>query len=241
MIDYKKYALLSMSCLLLALVLSMSQVREDQENLADRLSPSLLRFHILANSDSSEDQQVKLEVRSLILDYMQEHLDGEAGKEETIQYLQDNKAEVEQLAGQYLSQQGYGYQANLELTNCYFPTRVYDDMVFPCGYYDAARITLGSGAGHNWWCVLYPRLCFVDAACSEVPEETEQTLLKELAEGDYLALRDNRPKVEIRFLMLPFFNPTPARRNLSPPTNTSPLPAADPNSLSHMQPVSGNK
>lgn len=207
MIDYKKYALLSLSCLLLALILSMSQVRKGQEALADRLSPSLLRFHILANSDSGDDQQVKLEVRSLILDYMQEQLDEDADKEETMQYLEDNKIEVEQLANRYLEEKGFGYQARLELTNCYFPARAYDDMVFPCGYYDAARITLGRGEGHNWWCVLYPRLCFVDAVCSEVPEESEQALKSGLEEGDYLALRDNRPKMDIRFLMLPFLNP----------------------------------
>ena len=210
MIDYKKYALLSLSCLLLALILSMSQVRKGQEALADRLSPSLLRFHILANSDRGDDQQVKLEVRSLILDYMQEHLDEDADKEDTMQYLEENKEEVEQLADRYLEEKGFGYQAELELTNCYFPARAYDGLLFPCGYYDAARITLGRGEGHNWWCVLYPRLCFVDAVCSEVPEESEQTLKAELEEGDYLALRDNRPKLEIRFLMLPNFNPCPA-------------------------------
>lgn len=209
MTDYKKYVLLSLSCLLLALILSMGQVRKEQEALAGRLAPSLLRFHILADSDRNEDQQVKLEVRSLILDYMQNHLDRDAGKEETVQYLKDNKTEVEQLADRYLEEKGFGYQAKLELTNCYFPARAYGDMVFPCGYYDAARITLGSGKGHNWWCVLYPRLCFVDAVCSEVPVETELALKGELSEGDYLALRDNRPHVETRFLILPFLNPSP--------------------------------
>ncbi len=207
MIDYKKYALLSLSCLLLALVLSMSQVRAGQEALAERLSPSLLRFHILANSDRHEDQQVKLKVRSLILDYMQSHLDKDAGKEETMQYLEDNKAQVEQLADRYLAGEGFGYQARLELTNCYFPARDYGGMVFPCGYYDAARITLGSGKGHNWWCVLYPRLCFVDAACSEIPKDTEAVLREGLKQSDYLALQDNRPKIEIHFLLLPFLNP----------------------------------
>lgn len=209
MTDYKKYALLSLSLLLLALILSMGQVRKEQETLAGRLAPSLLRFHILADSDRNEDQQVKLEVRSLILDYMQDHLNRDAGKEETVQYLKDNKTEVEQLADRYLKEKGFDYQAKLELANCYFPARAYGDMVFPCGYYDAARITLGSGKGHNWWCVLYPRLCFVDAACSEVPVDTKLALKGELSEGDYLSLRDNRPHIKTRFLILPFLNPNP--------------------------------
>lgn len=207
MIDYKKYALLSLGCLLLAMLLTLAQVQKGQEALADRLSPSLLRFHILANSDSGRDQDIKLEVRSLLLDYMQERLDGDAGKAETVEYLQNHQREVEQLADRYLEENGFDYQAKLELTNCYFPTRVYDGLVFPCGNYDAARITLGKGDGHNWWCVLYPRLCFVDAACSEIPEESERKLAAELKESDYLALRDNRPKIEIRFLIFPFLNP----------------------------------
>lgn len=207
MIDYKKYALLSLGCLLLAMLLTLAQVQKGQEALADKLSPSLLRFHILANSDSGRDQEVKLKVRSLLLDYMQKQLDGDADKEETVEYLQNHQREVEQLADRYLEENGFDYQAKLELTNCYFPTRVYDGLVFPCGNYDAARITLGKGDGHNWWCVLYPRLCFVDAACSEIPEESERKLAAELKESDYLALRDNRPKIEIRFLMFPFLNP----------------------------------
>lgn len=207
MTDYKKYTLLALSCLLLALLLTMAQVQTGREALAGRLSPSLLRFHILANSDSREDQQVKLEVRSLILDYMQGRLGKDTTKAETVQYLLDHKPELQSLADRYLELRGFDYQAELELTSCYFPTRVYDGMVFPCGYYDAARITLGGGSGHNWWCVLYPRLCFVDAACSEVPEESERKLKEELEQGDYLALRDNRPDINIRFLMLPFLNP----------------------------------
>lgn len=207
MIDYKKYALLSLGCLLLAMLLTLAQVQKGQEALADRLSPSLLRFHILANSDSGRDQEVKLKVRSLLLDYMQKQLDGDADKEETVEYLQNHQREVEQLADRYLEENGFDYQAKLELTNCYFPTRVYNGLVFPCGNYDAARITLGKGDGHNWWCVLYPRLCFVDAACSEIPEESERKLAAELKESDYLALRDNRPKIEIRFLIFPFLNP----------------------------------
>lgn len=207
MIDYKKYALLSLGCLLLAMLLTLAQVQKGQEALADKLSPSLLRFHILANSDSGRDQEVKLKVRSLLLDYMQKQLDGDADKGETVEYLQNHQREVEQLADRYLEENGFDYQAKLELTNCYFPTRVYDGLVFPCGNYDAARITLGKGDGHNWWCVLYPRLCFVDAACSEIPEESERKLAAELKESDYLALRDNRPKIEIRFLIFPFLNP----------------------------------
>lgn len=142
---------LGLGFLFMALLLSMNQVQQQREALAQRIAPSLLRFHILANSDSSADQQVKLEVRSLILDYIQELLPPEQGKKKTIRCLREQKAAIEKTASQYLAQRGYPYGAELEITRCYFPTRVYDNMVIPCGEYDAARITLGKGKGHNWW------------------------------------------------------------------------------------------
>ena len=116
---------LGLGFLFLALLLSMNQVQKQREALAERIAPSLLRFHILANSDSPADQQVKLEVRSLILDYIQELLPDRQGKEETIRCLREQKAAIEETASQYLAQRGYPYKAALEITRCYFPTRVY--------------------------------------------------------------------------------------------------------------------
>ena len=190
----------------LFLALSMNQVQKQREALAERIAPSLLRFHILANSDSPADQQVKLEVRSLILDYIQELLPDRQGKEETIRCLREQKAAIEETASQYLAQRGYPYKAALEITRCYFPTRVYDNMVIPCGQYDAARITLGKGDGHNWWCVLYPRFCFVDAACKEIPRESRNQLRNQINQDDYLALENHRPDFEFRFRLFPSFS-----------------------------------
>lgn len=197
---------LGLGFLFLALLLSMNQVQKQWEALAERIAPSLLRFHILANSDSPADQQVKLEVRSLILDYIQELLPDRQGKEETIRCLREQKAAIEETASQYLAQRGYPYKAALEITRCYFPTRVYDNMVIPCGQYDAARITLGKGDGHNWWCVLYPRFCFVDAACKEIPQESRNQLRNQINQDDYLALENHRPDFEFRFRLFPSFS-----------------------------------
>ena len=201
------HLVLCLTFFFLAFLLGMGQIRTAQEALADRLSPQVLRFHILANSDSDADQNVKLEIRSLILDYMQEHLQKNAGKQEIMQWMNLNRTSIEQLADRCLKERGFDYQANLELTNCYFPTRAYGRFVFPCGMYDAARITLGKGDGHNWWCVLYPRFCFLDAACSAVPEESIRLLQQTLKQDDYLSLEDHRPVFEIRIKSLSFLNP----------------------------------
>ncbi|MDD3251244.1 MAG: stage II sporulation protein R [Lachnospiraceae bacterium] len=227
-----RFTLLSaaLACFLLALLLSMNQMQSGREALAARLAPSMLRFHILANSDSSRDQTVKLEVRSLLLDYISSHLSAGSDKEATRSYLSDHRAELEAAADRYLEEKGFDYQTTLQLTNCYFPTRVYDDLVIPCGYYDAARIVLGKGDGHNWWCVLYPRFCFVDAACKEIPKESRSALLSQLQQDDALALEDHRPVIEIRFLLFPSLKAipvTPPSPDRQSPSRRSPSPARD--------------
>ncbi len=196
---------LSLGCFLLAFLFTQTQARKQQEDLAARLAPSVLRFHILADSDSKKDQQAKLEVRSLILDFLKENLPDYADKKDTVAYLAANREAIETIANTYLRQQGFCYQAHLQLTNCYFPARNYGSYVFPCGYYDAARITLGKGRGHNWWCILYPQFCFVDEACTGIPQKSSSLLLQELKQDDYLALKDNRPEIEIRFMLFPTF------------------------------------
>lgn len=193
-------------CFLLGFLLLMSSFRQNQEALASRIAPDILRFHILANSDSRQDQEIKLEVRSLVLDYVQSHLSPDAGKAETLRCIADNKVSIEKLAEQYLTQKGFDYGASLQLLNCYFPAKAYDSLIFPCGFYDAVRIVLGRGNGHNWWCVLYPRFCFTDGVCSEVPAESMEKLRKEINQDDLLALKDHRPDIIIRFRLFPEFS-----------------------------------
>ncbi|MDO4268015.1 MAG: stage II sporulation protein R [Eubacteriales bacterium] len=203
---WKKDACLGLFLLLFGLLLSMSRLQESREALAGRLAPSILRFHILANSDSQADQQVKLEVRSLILDYVAANTKETDGKEETAVFFNGHRAQVESLAGAYLAKRGFSYGARLSLAPSYFPTRVYGDFVFPCGTYDAVRIILGNGDGRNWWCVLYPRFCFVDAACGEIPASSRRVLENSINQDDFLLLENHRPDIDFAFRLFPFYS-----------------------------------
>lgn len=205
--DWRGYLGLSLGCFLLTLLLSMGWLQNEREALAKRLAPSVLRLHILADSDEKIDQEVKLEIRSLILDYLKEHLSGDTDKKGTAKCLREHRKDIESLADKHLKKRGMKYHASLQLTNDYFPTRVYDRYVFPCGHYDAARIVLGKGSGHNWWCVLYPQFCFTDSTCQPISEEQARPLSQELQQDDVLALKDHRPAIEIRFFLFPFLNP----------------------------------
>ena len=210
---------LSLSALLLftALLLSLTLRQQYDEALADRLAPDILRFHILADTNSREDQQLKLEVRDLVIRRIQELLGDQATKEETIALVSSRKEELENLARGYLASRGKDLPVTLTLTRDYFPTKSYGDLVFPCGTYDTARMTIGSGKGRNWWCVLYPPLCYTDAIRAIVPEPSKKSLAETVGAEDYSALlprplspareeeKKQAPRREVRFFFLDLF------------------------------------
>ena len=197
---YRRDLFLCLTCLLLAFLFTMAGQRQSDEAMAARIAPEILRFHVLANSDSDEDQQLKLRVRTLLLDSIYEKLGENASLDDTKEYVLANKDSLEQEAEDYMKAEGYDYPAHMEVTECYFPTKTYGDMVFPCGTYDAVRVEIGKGKGHNWWCVLYPPLCFVDSTYAVVPDSSREILRESLDAADYQALLKKQPEVHIRIL-----------------------------------------
>ncbi len=195
---YRRDLFLCLTCLLLAFLFTMAGQRQSDEAMAARIAPEILRFHVLANSDSDEDQQLKLRVRTLLLDSIYEKLGENASLDDTKEYVLANKDSLEQEAEDYVKAEGYDYPAHMEVTECYFPSKTYGDMVFPCGTYDAVRVEIGKGKGHNWWCVLYPPLCFVDSTYAVVPDSSREILRESLDAADYQALLKKQPEVHIR-------------------------------------------
>lgn len=222
----KKYHFcLSGICFLTAFLVAMSGLRKQDEALASRIAPSILRFHVLANSDSSEDQAMKLEVKDFLLEKIRTEAGENAGKQELCQYLTEHRNDLEEKAGELIRSRGFSYGASIRLETCEFPARTYGDMTFPAGTYEAVRVLLGEGQGKNFWCVLYPSLCYTDSLQAAMPEESENTLKALLPEEDFYALftartmaaktrsekeqSDALPPLEIRFKFLewlPFHN-----------------------------------
>ncbi|MCC8125783.1 MAG: stage II sporulation protein R [Clostridiales bacterium] len=194
----------------LALLLTMNHLQISREALAARIAPGILRFHVMADSDGRADQAVKLEIRSLLLDFLGEHLPERADKGTVISYVSDHRKELEDVADDLLVRDGFNYRTSLSLVHDYFPSRTYAGLTFPCGYYDAVRVTLGSGHGHNWWCVLYPQFCFVEGVCNEIPAESMDILKNSINEDDFLLLtaKESRPELFIRLHLLPDFQIT---------------------------------
>lgn len=151
----------------------------------EHLAQEVLRFHILANSDSEQDQALKLEVRDEVLVYLKQAMPDGMDAAETKEWVRSHADDLEAVARDVVEAHGSDDPVNAAVTTCWFPDRTYGDVTFPAGNYEALRIEIGAAKGHNWWCVLYPNLCFLDAANAVVPEEGKQELQNVLSEEEY--------------------------------------------------------
>lgn len=142
-------------CLLLTLALWGVTVIRDRR----LLNENLIRLHVVANSDSEEDQNIKLRVRDAVNASLREELENVGDVAQARQYLLDNLPKIQSIANTALKQAGYAGEAVVTLCREAFDTRVYDTFTLPSGVYEALRITIGEGKGHNWWCVAFPTLC----------------------------------------------------------------------------------
>ena len=165
-------------------------VRGKAAGIQQGIAGEILRFHVIANSDSKEDQALKLKVRDEVVEYMKDLLEGAEDLEETKGRVAERLADIEELAMRIVEKEQAGYPVHAELTECYFPRKSYGDCTFPAGRYEALRICIGKAEGKNWWCVLFPNLCFVDSIHAVVPEEQKEELKNVLTEEEYESLFD---------------------------------------------------
>lgn len=173
-----------------------------QEAMAARIAPDILRFHVLAESNSSKDQSLKLGVRDILLHHIRNHAPQDADKSQLACWIMQHEKSLTQTAENWLSSQGCPSPVTLTLTRDYFPRKTYGNASFPCGTYDAVRVTIGNGKGRNWWCVLYPSLCLTESLSAAVPESSRKELAEHMTSDDYESIFNEPPKVTIRFRLL---------------------------------------
>lgn len=143
--------------LMAAVVSALTVLWADREQSA--LADSMIRLHVLANSDSDADQALKLKVRDKILATAETALDGTSNVDQAERKLDALLPELEQAAAETIAAEGYSYPVHVELEKTWFPTREYATFSLPAGEYEALRVVIGAGEGHNWWCVVFPPLC----------------------------------------------------------------------------------
>lgn len=166
---------------------------------------SVFRLHVIANSDSDEDQNLKYIVRDKVLEYISSISNSSMTKDEVIALASENLNEIQKIAENTIHENGYNYSVKLNIGNFSFPTKKYGDITFPAGFYDALKIEIGEAKGHNWWCVMFPPLCFVDVTSGVVPEESKQTIRDNLSEEEYKLLSENSGNMNFKFKIVEMF------------------------------------
>ena len=179
----KKICILTGICI--SIVVTGLWIKVKQSKMQKELADQVFRFHVLANSDSVEDQELKMKVKEEILAFMKEELPDSDSADDTKQWAMDHLEEIANVAQEVVLNEGYDYGIAAEVTECEFPEKSYGDVTFPAGEYETLRIEIGEGEGQNWWCVLYPNLCFINAVRAVVPKEGKQELKKILEEDTY--------------------------------------------------------
>ena len=164
------------------------------------LSKNAIRFHVLANSDSEGDQALKMKVKERVVDYIYKNTKDLNTLSETKDFILKNDNKIKKLATETIRNFGYNYSVSSSFGMQNFPVKTYGDVTFPKGRYTSYTIYIGEGTGHNWWCVLYPPLCFVDASTGVVPDSSKEMLKESLTEKEYDAV------VQYRFKYLTFLN-----------------------------------
>ena len=171
------------------------------------LKENLFRLHVIANSDSAEDQNLKYKVRDNVINYMNTLCKNAKSKSEAIQIAKEHSDDFYEIAKKTVTDNGYYYTVKINFGNFDFPTKNYGDISLPSGNYDAMRIELGEANGQNWWCVMFPPLCFVDISSGIVPENSKEILKDSLSnEEEYILLTDEKKSdMKFKFKLLEIF------------------------------------
>ena len=199
----KKYLLLLIVSVAFLLLSAYSYVNAVSNNLAD----SVFRLHVIANSDSEEDQNLKYKVRDSLIGYMNTLTNDMNTKDEVIKIAGKHIQDFKDIAQNVVKENGYNYEVNVEIGNFSFPTKTYGDISFPSGFYDALKVEIGKAEGQNWWCVMFPPLCFVDVSSGVVPEESKENLEENLGDEEYSIISDSEENglTSIKFKIIEFF------------------------------------
>lgn len=185
-------------------------LRRENEELKNRLEQEIqqgiageiFRLHVIANSDTQKDQELKLEVKNQVVDFLEETVGETHSAEETKEAVLTHLAQIEEEARDTVEEKGYDYPVQAVVEKTYFPEKTYGDCTFPAGEYEALIIRIGDAKGKNWWCVLYPSLCFLDDTYAVVTEEKKEELQKVLTREEFLEVMQSpqeKKKVRIGF------------------------------------------
>ena len=191
--------------LLMSLILIFTLLISYARATGSDISNSVLRLHILANSNTAADQQLKLAVRNRVLDETKGIFQNAWSAKESARLAKENSALIQSIAENEIQKHGFNYPVTVSVEKAAFPTKTYGGIALPSGKYTAVRIKIGKANGQNWWCVLYPNMCFRGSVFEVVEDEAGEALREVLSPWEYADVFESG-KVQLRFKFLEFFD-----------------------------------
>lgn len=183
--------------------MSVYGVRQDRNQ--KEIAEKILRFHVRANSDSREDQELKLKVRDAVGTLMSEKLKEAEDKKMCRDIVKEHMQEIIHTAEQVIAEEGYDYPVSAYVSDVDFPVKTYGSYTFPAGEYEALEVVIGAGMGRNWWCVMYPNMCFEGSVYEVEDAHAKRALKKALTEEEYESLLTDKEH-EISFKYFGFLD-----------------------------------
>ena len=199
-----------LTCFAIIIILSLAlnsnktPVKASQSDVAGKL----IRFHVIANSDDKIDQKLKLKVRDAVLKYVSPKLVNCTSIEQSRVVINSEDKNIKKIAETIIKENGFKYSVVTALSQEYFPVKTYGNITLPQGKYEAYRIIIGTGSGQNWWCVMFPPLCFVDITKGNVSyEKTEEEMKTVLSDDEYTMVDNtvNNKEIVVKFKLVEIF------------------------------------
>lgn len=173
-------------------------------SISNNLEENLFRLRVVANSDSEIDQNLKIQVRNNILNYLSQF--NFSNKTETISHLQNHKSDIENIISRTITDNGFDYTFEYEISNSFYPTKKYHTVTLPSGNYDGVQIKLGKATGQNWWCILFPPMCLIDSSTCKLEEDSNALLSSNLNNESNNVIQSSEFNYKFKFKIIDFFN-----------------------------------
>ena len=177
--------ILSLIAIISIMSISIKNEADKIDNVSESYKEKLIRFHVIANSDTEEDQELKLKVRDEIISYLQPKLENSSSIEESEKIITSEYDNLQSISRETILDNGYEYDVKVGIEYSNFPTKQYSNVILPAGEYKALKVVIGEGKGKNWWCVMVPPLCFVDEENGVIDKSTDEKLQSVLDEEEY--------------------------------------------------------
>lgn len=173
--------------------------------ISNSLSDEIFRLHIVANSNSAEDQYLKLQIRDNIIKYMNDFYLPDMKKEDIISLINNKKEDISKIIKDTINNNGYDYNFSFNIEKCEFPTKTYGNISLPSGNYDCLNIKIGNSVGENWWCVMFPPVC-LDNSTVIIDKSSEEILSNSLNEESFNVISSSKKEYKVKFKILEIFN-----------------------------------